>query len=125
TPEKDFVFNADSGEITGYRGKSKNVCIPDKIDGVSVTSIGYYAFHKKNLTSVTIPNSVTSIGDSAFRYNDLTSVTIPNSVTSIGEYAFYNNNLTSVTIQGKSSETDFTSLGSNWHGGCTNIIYEG
>ena len=67
----------------------------------SVTSIGKYAFQKcSGLTSVTIPNSVTSIGSDAFMYcSGLTSVTIPNSVSSIGDRAFsYCTGLTSVTI---------------------------
>ena len=53
--------------------------------------IDYYAFNnKKNLMTITIPNSVTSIGKGAFYgCSSLTSITIPDSVTSIGELAFY------------------------------------
>jgi len=67
-----------------------DVIIPDKIDGLSVTSIGNYAFYKcSGLTSVTLPSSLTSIGEWAFSgCTGLTSMTIPNSVTSIGKYAF-------------------------------------
>ena len=55
---------------------------------------------RKNLISVTIPDSVQSIGEKAFyACTGLTSVTIPNGVTSIGDYAFDAcSNLTSVTI---------------------------
>ncbi|MBR1984104.1 MAG: leucine-rich repeat protein, partial [Clostridia bacterium] len=67
----------------------------------SVTSIGYYAFHKcTGLTSITIPDSVTSIGLSAFSGSTgLTTITIPNSVTSIDSHAFSGcTGLTTITI---------------------------
>ena len=35
-----------------------------------------------------------------------------------------NDNLTQIIVQGKSSETDFTSVGTNWYGSCTNVIYQ-
>ena len=60
-----------------------SVTIPD-----SVTTIEFVAFSGNQLTSVTIPDSVTTIGDSAFASNQLTSVIIGNSVTTIGEGAF-------------------------------------
>jgi len=92
---------ADRGtwvEITGYRGVSKDVVIPERINGKPVTAIGGMAFAINQLTSITIPNSVTVIGAGAFHGNPLTSVTIPDSVTTIGDAAFAQNELTSVTI---------------------------
>jgi len=95
-------------EITGYRGASTTVVIPERINGKPVTDIGEEAFFGGidddngkplgTITSITIPNSVTTIGRVAFAGNQLTSVTIPNSVTSIGKYAFAFNQLSSVTI---------------------------
>ena len=80
SPESDLArsnsgddFNIDqtaSGVmITKYRGTTKQVVIPETIEGLRVTSIGYKAFFVNELTSVTIPNSVTSIGDQAFAGN--------------------------------------------------------
>ncbi|MGN0115204.1 MAG: leucine-rich repeat protein, partial [Acutalibacteraceae bacterium] len=53
--------------ITGYTGNGGIVEIPSKIDGKTVTSIGFCAFEFcTSLTSVTIPDTVTSIDFSAF-----------------------------------------------------------
>jgi hypothetical protein len=65
-------------------------------------SISESAFEgKRNLTSITIPNSVKSIGEYAFLdCIILTSITIPNSVTSIGSEAFYGcSSLTDIVVE--------------------------
>jgi hypothetical protein len=122
SPVDTTIYNPD-GTIYDTEGNPLNGNVPDDwkrdqgiagyVDiGTSATSIGSYAFHYNQLTSVTIPNSVTSIGSRAFSNNQLTSVTIPDSVTSIGGNAFYGNGLTSVTIG-----NSVTSIGSYAFGG--------
>ncbi|WP_342534822.1 InlB B-repeat-containing protein [Lysinibacillus sp. FSL M8-0337] len=100
TNESDFVVTpiGTGVMITGYIGKEKDLVIPETLNGLLVTAIGFEAFSNKQLTSVTIPSSVMSIRESAFRENQLTNVTIPSGVTSIGKSAFLENQLTSVTI---------------------------
>ena len=69
--------------------------------GGRVTAIGEFPFwNRRNLTSVTIPDSVTAIGKGAFNQcGSLTSITIPDSVTTIGASAFEGcRGLTSFTI---------------------------
>ncbi len=94
------ILEDGSAEITDYTGSAETLEIPSKLDGYTVTSIGYEAFAYCDLTSVTIPESVTSIGRSAFwDCNRLTSITIGNGVTSIGNEAFkYCYSLISITI---------------------------
>ena len=109
--EKDFEVETLEGgksvRIIDYAGEKQEVRIPPRIQGKTVTEIGFGAFGEKEagqmivgkgITSVTIPNGVTSIGVAAFIGNNLTSIVIPNSVTSIGQGAFANNQLTSVVI---------------------------
>ena len=91
--EFSFVSNGDGTcYVSGIHiGIDTNVAIPETSpDGDRVTGIGHEAFKgKKEITSVTIPDSVTSIGYAAFSgCTSLTSVTIPDSVTSIGGGAF-------------------------------------
>jgi hypothetical protein len=98
-----FTYTTVSGKITitGYTGPGGAVTIPDKINGLPVTSIGDYAFEScTNLTSITIGTNVAIIGTGAFAScTSLTNIAVPMSVTSIGAGAFdYCDNLTEITV---------------------------
>lgn len=96
-----IYFDESTGIIYNCDESVTEVVIPEKINGVEVTSIGEYAFSKcKSLTSITISKSVTSIGEKAFYIcSSLTSITISDSVTSIGENVFYRcSSLTSIIV---------------------------
>ena len=120
--EGDYVYYVDNGQarIAAYKGTKTDVIIPSYLGGYPVTTIGYAAFSKKQLTSVAIPEGVYSIegnafsenllsyvtlpqtlrgiGEGAFTLNSLQTVTIPTNVTTIGESAFAQNRLSSITI---------------------------
>lgn len=127
TTSDGLKFDKSTGTIVGYSGSNTDVTIPNKIDGVTVTSIGIRAFSSTNnhteITSVKIPDSVTSIGEGAFEWcsylktvnipqnvksiedstfdgcKQLTNLIIPNGVTSIGKVAFTGcTSLTNITI---------------------------
>ena len=116
-----ITFDTATGAITGYTGSPTEVVIPSVINGVSVTSIGGYAFYSCNsLTSIIISDGVTSIDSYAFascRY--LASVSIPESVTSIGSYAFTSclSSLTSISIPSR-----VTSIGEGAFYNCSNLV---
>lgn len=87
----DYEYSINSGEvtITCYTGSAKSVAVPDSIDDVPVTTIGWNAFADQTITSVTIPESVTTIQRSAFgNCTELTFVGLPNSLIRIEGWAF-------------------------------------
>ena len=110
-----YVQNTVGGlTITGYRGNSRRVVIPETISGARVTEIGKNAFERKNLVSLVIPNTVTSIGDAAFAgNNNLGSLVIPNSVTSIGDKAFDVCGLSSLTLGNRVAKIGRSAFGHN------------
>ena len=111
-PKEDFWYEVKEDGITieGYKGKTKDVVIPDEIDGLPVVVIGGSAFKgafsENKLTNVIIPDSVKTIEYFAFGYNELTNVIIPSSVQTIGSKAFAGNKLMNVIIPDSVKEID-------------------
>ena len=96
-----YKYDAAAGKtdyttIIGYAGQSKNVIIPESVNGVKPLTIASDAFANCGLNSVSIPNSVRTIGNSAFYANYLTTVDLPDDLVSIGSSAFRQNYLQSV-----------------------------
>lgn len=85
-PVSNPDFEMDGDCLKQYKGKSKNVAIPE-----GVAKIGATAFWGcEKLTSVTIPGSVKTIGYSAFLgCEKLKSIVISEGVTTIEGSAFY------------------------------------
>lgn len=96
----DWAFCKLTGTIVAYLGSESNINIPDKIDNITVTGIGAFAFASSKTTSVTIPSTVTTIGDGAFAgCTNLTNIIIPNSVKNIYDHAFADcRSLANITI---------------------------
>ncbi|MBO4999180.1 MAG: leucine-rich repeat domain-containing protein [Lachnospira sp.] len=87
--EYSLINNGTEIEITKYKGVSKEIVIPDVIDGKDVTSIGVKAFYLSIIESIEIPEGVKNIGDNAFQYCfDLKKINFPVGMKSIGSDAF-------------------------------------
>jgi hypothetical protein len=95
-----ITLEENNGTLTIVRckGFAKEVVIPEVINDMPVTAIGDYAFAKKDLTKVTIPDSITVIGKGAFAENKLTELVIGDNVRSLGVGAFANNQLVRISI---------------------------
>ena len=77
--------------IRKYTGKDKDVKIPSKLDGYTVTRIGNLAFAKNmNIQSVTFPKRVTKIGRKAFKgCENLKKIKFSDNIHTIEREAFY------------------------------------
>ena len=86
----EYRIYSDHIEITKYTGNAAEVIIPESIEGLPVSSIGYAAFRGcSNLTKITFPARLTSIGDFAFHgCNSLESPVLPSELEEIGRNAF-------------------------------------
>jgi len=82
--------NNNTLTITKYTGSGGSLSLPSKINGLSVTCIGDWAFQEcDTLTNVYLPGSYTNVGTYAFySCSNLRNVSITNGVVSIGEAAF-------------------------------------
>ena len=93
-PSENYLFThlADGTvEIRQYSGSYVHLTIPSVIEDLPVSGIGNRAFFlRKNLASITIPDSVTTIGNSAFfGCSILRQIILPEHLASIGSMAFY------------------------------------
>ena len=105
-------------KIEKYTGTDSIVVIPDKIDGLPVTSIAGYAFNGTSVTKVTLPANMTALDGYAFYgASKLTTIVFPSGLTSIGQYAFeFCTSLKSITIP-----NTVTYIGAGAFYGCTSL----
>jgi len=95
--------NGNNGtiKILKYKGSSKNIQIPLRLENIAVSEIGDRAFENMELINITIHDGITTIGYRAFAQNKLTSVILPDSVSEIGTYAFDTNSITHFVLSRK------------------------
>lgn len=104
TEFEDAFEISSSGSIIDYSGSNPNLVIPEKIHGVTVTSIGRNGIFRNasSLKHLTLPETLRTIEETAFYKNtSLRTISAP-SVETIGDYAFFNNS--------SLEEIDFPSL---------------
>lgn len=106
----EFTLQDDSTyELSGIGTcDDLDIVIPETYQGQSVTSIGYEAFYKEDITSVDIPSSVKTIEDRAFYYClGLFAITFSEGLESIGYEAFYGASIVSVKLPDSLSSIDY------------------
>ena len=89
SPENEFVFDAESGAITGYTGSAQSVVIPDKIGGKEVKVIAEGAFKNGSAEVFYIPSTVTSVKPNAFlNCTHLTELYMSDNIYEISDSSF-------------------------------------
>lgn len=99
-------FEISNGVLRKYKGKEKNVVIPDSVIEIDhgafkkcymssvripegVTTINRMAFYdRQNLVDIILPNSLKIIKEQAFCYCRLNEIALPDSLTNIGETGY-------------------------------------
>lgn len=118
-----YTYSLDENNnatITGYKGNSSALTIPETIDGYAVTAIGANAFkNKTSLRTVLMQDNILTIGESAFYgCNNLRNLTLSDSLTAIGNSVFRNcTSLTTIDIPDAT-----TSIGIYAFSGCSNLV---
>ncbi len=110
----DFYIDRSRGAVIGYDGSaSRDVVIPEKLDGMTVKEIGEYAFWGEGITSLTLPNSVEVIRLGAFCDNKLVDVVLPEKCSVIEAEAFWGNDIIRLTINSPSPRLGWKSFYEN------------
>lgn len=106
--DNDELLNIDNNEwnirdglLLEYRGKSKDIVIPEGVE-----KIGVLALRGLMLKSVVFPDSLKIIDDEALKFNQLTEIVLPPNLVSIGKEAFCLNNLKRVSIPSSVQKID-------------------
>lgn len=85
--ESNFTIDSN-GIITEYKGNNTYLIIPDKINNITVTEIGYEVFYKSDMVRITFPDTLTYIGDYAF-FNNKSLVSVKGkNIKNIADHGF-------------------------------------
>ena len=87
-----FIFDAETGTITGYKEYHAFVEIPETIGGVAVRAVGEDAFRNDySVYGLVLPEGLERVEARAFRQAcNLCYVRLPGTLRTIGEEAFHN-----------------------------------
>lgn len=90
--ESLFLFDTNTGTITGYQGNRAIVNFPATIGGEQVKAIGAYAFSSdRRLYGITLPEGLETVEEAAFQHsNNIAYIQFPSTLTNIGDNAFFN-----------------------------------
>ena len=109
----EILTDAETGDqyasIITYDGTDPQLVIPETLQDVPVTEIGYRAFLENAvITGVTLPSTLKKIGDRAFMFTNVGDIDLPAGLEIIEEGAFAQMpNLTAINIPGGVKELPY------------------
>ena len=109
----EILTDAETGDqyasIITYDGTDPQLVIPETLQDVPVTEIGYRAFLENAvITDVTLPSTLKKIGDRAFMFTNVGDIDLPAGLEIIEEGAFAQMpNLTAINIPGGVKELPY------------------
>ena len=109
----EILTDAETGDqyasIITYDGTDPQLVIPETLQDVPVTEIGYRAFLENAvITGVTLPSTLKKIGDRAFMFTNVGDIDLPTGLEIIEEGAFAQMpNLTAINIPGGVKELPY------------------
>lgn len=77
------------GKVTKYKGNSKDILIPNYINGTRIKEIDWYLFQNSDIDSLKISEGIEIIGYAAFYKTNIKEIIIPDSMITIASNAFF------------------------------------
>lgn len=99
------VLEAGTCKITGYSGSNRDVVIPERIDGYTVTTIGTHAFVWSDVTTITFPDTLKKIESAAFASSSLSNMYFTGDAPIIPNAAFFHLTLNALYPAGNETWT--------------------
>jgi hypothetical protein len=94
----EYSIENNAITITGWKGRSVDITIPETIENLPVKIISYSAFEDKHIRDIVFPECLTHIYAQAFANNQIERIIIPKNLIEIGGDAFYGNPVLTVEI---------------------------
>lgn len=132
--DEDELNVDENGTLLSYNGSSKNITLPQTVNGIEIKKIGNGVFENSEITEIVMPQTVTEIGSSAFKNcRKLRTVSAFGAIKigedtfygcinirnlylgqllSIGKYAFYNAGNNQFAIEERTFSLNLKKLGS-------------
>ncbi len=86
----DYTCSANSAAITGWKGTSDTIVIPETLDGLPVTAIETGAFQNTTAETVILPRTLETLAEGAFENAAFHTLVLFDSIETLSDSSFAN-----------------------------------